>query len=193
MAAHVTDDLTGRRYGQLTVTGRSTDNIQWDLSCDCGKQTQLRTKEFTQARVVTCGDSIHRTGNSTNTLYTYKKVCIAYKMRAAGKNYTNIAVALGVSRCTVTRWLRDEIKYSPHIDDIAVMRAVEGDPEVWVHLTVWERKIVLAKLRVVRSRLTEGEWNAFVGEFCRGIGITVDGLTKAMRTEPWDATNLPSS
>lgn len=52
-------DLTGKRFGMLTVLGR-TDQQQdrywvWRCRCDCGAETRVNTKQLTRGTVTNCG------------------------------------------------------------------------------------------------------------------------------------------
>ena len=44
----------------------------------------------------------------------------------------------------INRW-----RYNPDIDEVAVERAYDGDREVWINLTHYERVIVMDRLRAV--------------------------------------------
>lgn len=56
-------DLTGNRYGLLTVTGRGSDYVypngkrrpRWDCRCECGNTTLVQTGALTSGRTRSCG------------------------------------------------------------------------------------------------------------------------------------------
>jgi hypothetical protein len=61
------DDLTGRRFGQLTVLQRSDPPIRfgktyWQVRCDCGNEKDLRASDLKSGRQKGCG--CMRTKNS---------------------------------------------------------------------------------------------------------------------------------
>lgn len=55
-------DLTGQRFGKLTVTGPA-DNIgnrtAWLCRCDCGRETVVRTLHLRSGHVSSCGCGEH--------------------------------------------------------------------------------------------------------------------------------------
>ena len=54
-----TSDLTGKRFGKLTVlekTGEQEDRYwTWRCRCDCGKETVINTKRLTRGTITHCG------------------------------------------------------------------------------------------------------------------------------------------
>ena len=70
-------DLTGKRFGRLTVIKRvGNDNQkkpQWRCKCDCGNETITRANSLRRGTIVSCGcysKEIHRThGGSGSRLY----------------------------------------------------------------------------------------------------------------------------
>jgi len=52
-------DLTGKRFGRLTVVSRAENNkrgeVQWLCKCDCGNETITRGNSLTMGRVKSCG------------------------------------------------------------------------------------------------------------------------------------------
>lgn len=60
-------DLTGARFGSLTVTARA--NGRWVCSCDCGAVTEVRSGDLNRGTVTTCGDPAthRRTGTADYT------------------------------------------------------------------------------------------------------------------------------
>lgn len=53
------DDLTGKRFGRLTVIGYAgldhRSNAMWDCQCDCGRTTRVRGSTLKEGRVKSCG------------------------------------------------------------------------------------------------------------------------------------------
>ncbi len=52
------EDLTGRRFGYLTVIGRAerqNGRTSWECRCDCGKQKIVSEYDLKQGRVKSCG------------------------------------------------------------------------------------------------------------------------------------------
>ena len=54
--AHISD-LTGRRFGRLTVLSRAegTRNAMWRCKCDCGNETTVRGSHLTAGAIQSCG------------------------------------------------------------------------------------------------------------------------------------------
>lgn len=52
-------DLTGRRFGKLTVVSRNPQledrYYTWNCQCDCGGQIAVNTKRLTRGTVTNCG------------------------------------------------------------------------------------------------------------------------------------------
>ena len=62
-----------------------------------------------------------------------------------------------------------DIRYDPIIDEVAVSRAVEGDPEVYASLTHYERLAARERIRQVmdtpaREGFVLSDWAQIVGE-----------------------------
>lgn len=55
----IRNDLTGRKFGRLTVLGYAGrnrfDHIQWLCRCDCGNETVKTTSSLANGRTVACG------------------------------------------------------------------------------------------------------------------------------------------
>lgn len=51
------EDLTGKRYGRLTVVGRADKpgKISWNCVCDCGNKTVVRGDALQSGKVKSCG------------------------------------------------------------------------------------------------------------------------------------------
>lgn len=52
-------DLTGKKFGKLTVLGRDISVVkthcQWFVRCDCGEELRVRGTSLTQGGTVSCG------------------------------------------------------------------------------------------------------------------------------------------
>ena len=61
------DDLSGRRYGHLSVVERAHNlgkDPSWICVCRCGKETVVRSRHLKSGRVVSCG--CHRRSETVN-------------------------------------------------------------------------------------------------------------------------------
>ena len=48
-------ELTGKRFGQLTVLEYDPEKQKWECLCDCGKTVLVRTTSLTSAHTTSCG------------------------------------------------------------------------------------------------------------------------------------------
>ncbi len=81
----VVKDLTGQRFGMLTVISRAEDYVQysgkrivqWLCVCDCGTEKVIRGKHLKSGAIVSCGcygkmkrlDSVTKHGHKGHRLY----------------------------------------------------------------------------------------------------------------------------
>lgn len=88
-------DITGQRFGRLTVIKKSSrrkdNHILWHCLCDCGNSTELRGSALTVGNTKSCGclwrdtmSSIHTTHGKTYTR-TFR-IWKAMKTRCLNKN-----------------------------------------------------------------------------------------------------------
>lgn len=58
MRGHLAEDLTGKRYGSLTVLGKSQTvnrKAMWRCRCDCGEEKIVRGSHLRTGVIVSCG------------------------------------------------------------------------------------------------------------------------------------------
>lgn len=81
-------DLTGNKYGKLTVLGIASRNpLKWKCICDCGNTTEVGSSNLKRGQVTTCGCS-HRRGNPTHgQCYTRVYKIYAKILRRCYKEY----------------------------------------------------------------------------------------------------------
>ncbi len=61
----VVEDLTGRRFGRLTVLERAPNTGSrtcWLCRCDCGRQTTVNAHDLKAGRILSCGCMQHQSG-----------------------------------------------------------------------------------------------------------------------------------
>lgn len=72
------DDLTGRKYGRLTVVSYFRATIRptgrWKCLCDCGKETIVSTVRLKQGRIKTCGTCPKKIADLEGKTYGLLKV-----------------------------------------------------------------------------------------------------------------------
>lgn len=67
-------DLTGKKYGRLTVIGRSEDRIQpsgnriarWNCICECGRKATVDGKHLRSGAIQSCGCLLEETVKTVN-------------------------------------------------------------------------------------------------------------------------------
>jgi hypothetical protein len=65
-------DLTGKKFGKLTVLGINNKNkgkIRWDVICECGNKTIVRGSNLSNGHTQTCGCSIKKHGMEGSRFY----------------------------------------------------------------------------------------------------------------------------
>ena len=108
--------------------------------------------------------------------------CLAvYEAAREGLNPFAASKRAGVSDDAARRWLKNPTKYDPYIDEIAVMRALEGERSVWDALTVWEREIVLDKLNDVKRGLPDWEWKEYLEDFAAKLTLPSPRVSRGLR------------
>jgi hypothetical protein len=82
-----------------------------------------------------------------------------------------IAKKVGVGDWTVGKWLSNPF-YSPYVDDVAVMRALEGERDVFQNLLYWERVQFYRALAATRAKMYQWEWVIYCRDLGRMLGIS---------------------
>lgn len=83
-------DLTGNRYGMLTVIGfdhvDSTNGAMWKVRCDCGIETIKRGRSIKAGASLTCGN--HKWNKLENGVAARNALYRVYKAGAKKRNYS---------------------------------------------------------------------------------------------------------
>lgn len=81
-------DITGQRFGKLTVIGIASRNpLKWKCVCDCGNTTEVRTSNLKRNQVASCGCT-HKKGNPKHgQCYTRVYKIYAKMLRRCYKTY----------------------------------------------------------------------------------------------------------
>ncbi len=99
-------DITGRRYGSLTVLNRAPNNgkrVIWMCLCDCGNQHAIRAHAITSGHTVSCGciGSVrYKHDQSTSRAY---RIWVGMKGRCLNSNNTSFGRYSVLGICA--RWL----------------------------------------------------------------------------------------
>lgn len=148
----VQEDLTGKRFGRLTVRRwirahregvRKVDG-KWECDCDCGKVVLARTGGLNSAHHVSCG-CLGREKARANCI----KRCAAWARPgsvieaavadyAAGGSGPDVAARHGVNAVTVIRWakdanvrVRESREYRTYSLDESAFDEVTGESAYW--------------------------------------------------------------
>jgi hypothetical protein len=83
-------DLTGRRYGLLTVisfshregSGNGKSINFWKCKCDCGNETTVRRSHLNRGKIKSCGCLLSRIGKDSPHFKGYEGIPMSYYTRA---------------------------------------------------------------------------------------------------------------
>mgnify|MGYP003527102976 CR=1 FL=1 len=95
-----------------------------------------------------------------------KLVIIAYDLyrNYPGMSIRDIAAIIGVSSATVGRWLKNEHRYHPDLDQIAIARALGGEKAVFDNLTIFEYWEMVNRIIRIRTTMDDVEWAEWLNE-----------------------------
>ncbi|OAV63378.1 hypothetical protein Barb6_03776 [Bacteroidales bacterium Barb6] len=86
------DDLTGKRFGRLTVVGRDFKNKWGDLSwlcrCDCGNEKSVRTGRLNSGNTASCGCLRNEKSEKHVSSQRLYRIWHNIKSRCMNKNFT---------------------------------------------------------------------------------------------------------
>lgn len=87
-------DLTGQKFGRLTVMSLSEDRkpTKWMCMCECGNEKRVASWELRSQKTISCG--------------CYSKELIGARLRTHGKSGTKeyLSWRAMIRRCTDTKW-----------------------------------------------------------------------------------------
>jgi hypothetical protein len=85
-------DLTGKKFGKLTVISFKSGKSEWYCKCDCGNETVARTPNLIKGRHASCGcnvrENISKAKKEIGTDIYLKRAFNAYKVGAIRRSYT---------------------------------------------------------------------------------------------------------
>lgn len=104
-------DLTGQRFGRLTVLSRAEDDItasgkhwvKWLCQCDCGNTKSIRSKYLTSGRIQSCGCKRKDIGYTKKTKNQYK-IYQTYAVIQTSKNDEIIIDIDDINICKQHTW-----------------------------------------------------------------------------------------
>lgn len=123
-------DLTGKRFGRLTVIERTEDHVaksgrkrvMWRCVCDCGNETVVAGDNLRDGRIKSCGcygiemtkkaNSTH--GNSKTRLY---QVWLSMKRRCDSPNVAHYENYGGRGICVCDAWVKDYMAFKNWADE----------------------------------------------------------------------------
>lgn len=97
MSGKLKNDLTGKKYGKLTVLHRSADYgngkkkvIKWDCQCECGKHVAVKSDSLLSGHTVSCGcNKIKHHASNKERLYNIWKCMRQRCLNPRNVNYRN--------------------------------------------------------------------------------------------------------
>lgn len=112
-------NLTGSKFGRLTVIGRANDKkgkTYWHCVCECGTEKEVCASHLTSGRIVSCGCSsfdriseLNKTHGMTNTrLYN---IWCGMHQRCYNKNLKNYRIYGGRGITVCQEWLDDFMNF----------------------------------------------------------------------------------
>lgn len=200
MPQGVFTDLTGQRFGRLTVLGLESKNggkCKWRCLCDCGKQCVCRTDAFKTQRSCGCIRTeknikrFYRHGDSFNPLY---KIHTRLKQATSNPKYWSYANYGGKGVKLAEEWkdwetfkawaLAHGYQKGMHLH----RKDSNGDysPENCVWLTVHEHQKLHGRLHTTIIEQIDDEGNVvarFNGyrEITEKLGIDTGGVRRSVR------------
>jgi len=112
------NDLTGQRFGRLTVIKRYTpkgQKVRWLCKCDCGNEKDIAAYELTSGNTKSCGclqaEARHRRRNPEGRGTRLYGVWKAMKQRCRDKNHKGYRLygARGINVCD--EWANDYMAF----------------------------------------------------------------------------------
>lgn len=104
-------DLTGKRFGRLTVVerGQTTSNTMWRCKCDCGNETIVAYGNLKSGRTKSCGCLYNeRHGKSHTRLYS---IWVGMKTRCNNPNHHEWSNYGGRGIAICDEWQNDFISF----------------------------------------------------------------------------------
>lgn len=120
-------DLTGKKFGRLTVIGRNPQNgsqrggslnePSWDCICDCGKEKRVIGAKLRDGDTTSCGCFARERSTSHGRSYTYQyKTWENIKTRCYNKNNKGYEFYGGRGIRMYYRWKDDPVAFCEWLD-----------------------------------------------------------------------------
>ena len=90
-----------------------------------------------------------------------QKVRQVYDLFESGLTRRQISEVVGLNKDTVGRYIANPGKYDPYLDEVAIVRVLDGDAEVYDNLTIFEYFEVLDRVSALAALLPPDEWLDF--------------------------------
>lgn len=117
-------DLTGRKYGRLTVLSKNGNKahneIQWNCICECGRSVVVKGRLLRKGTTKSCGclhseqlvkyNKTHGFSRVENTERLYSIWC-SMKQRTVNHNCKDFKYYGGKGVCVCKEWLNDYVKF----------------------------------------------------------------------------------
>lgn len=97
-----------------------------------------------------------------------------------GWSCARISREVGIHVSTVKRWLATPDWFDPFWDEVALMRALEGDRPVFRSLNYWEKPEFYRRLAATRLSMTMTEWREHVAYLSDLLDVPGEELTRTL-------------
>jgi AcrR family transcriptional regulator len=104
-----------------------------------------------------------------------------FDLHEEGVAPAQIAKQLGLGRASVYRYLGDREYWDPHLDEVAIARAMGGDRPVFDNLTHFEWQAFGRRMAEVESLLPEADWDDYMRSLTRRLEPDDDAARGALR------------
>ena len=178
-------DLTGKRFGKLTVMGLDhvsrTRGSFWLCQCDCGTEIVVRRDSLTTGNTMSCGcyhDEYRRTHGMTNTrlfkIWTGMKARCKYDYGDRHKHYVDRGIAV-CSEWGDFETFRDWALNNGYQDDLTIDR-IDNDLGYYPENCRWVNNSIQQNNKTNTRRVTYNGETHSAKEWSRILGVGYTGL-----------------
>jgi len=171
-------DLTGQRFGRLTVLGycgrNRFENIEWLCRCECGNETVKTTSSLVSGRTVACGcyNASRTHGKAGTTEYQTWSAMIQRCTTPGHKAYPDYG-GRGIKVCA--RWRRS---FQNFLDDMGPrpgkeysLDRIDNDGDYEPSNCRWTTQLEQMNNRRMNHRLTFNGENLTINQWAAKLGI----------------------
>ena len=192
------NDLTGQRFGRLTVIERAPNkkspSTRWRCKCDCGKETISRGTSLTSGATLSCGcmarerikEAATKHGGKGTRLYN---IWTHMKQRTTDKNYDSYHNYGGRGITICDEWLefepfRDWALANGYRDDLTLDRKDNNGPYSPENCR-WANAIEQGSNRRTNRTITARGQTKTMTEWASELGITPQAICRRIDVHGW--------